>query len=836
MFRLGDFYEMFFEDAVTASKILQITLTARNKGSDQKAPMCGVPHHAVSGYISKLTRAGKKVAICDQITEPNGKGIVERDVLRVITPGTTFDENVLEGKSNNYVAAITLSKEIFAIAYADITTGEFRATELNNFKDFENELNRISPAECIASKNILELQSIKTLFSQINQTAVFPYEYTKDAASSLKENFQINSLESFGIADKNLAIMASAILVEYLKETQKTDLKNIQRINYYSASHYMQLDHSLLRNLEIFHTAKEGQKDGSLMWVLDQTVTSLGGRLIRKWILNPLLKKDEILERLNCVETFVKDSSLLRNLRDRLTQVMDLERLLSRLCLGTGNARDLVALNSSLKAVPDLKKLITELLPKIGEKLHDLGDLTNLIDRAIVETPPATTRDGGMIKEGFNAELDEIKSISTEGKFFIRDLQEREIKRSGINSLKIKFNTVFGYYIEVSKTNSENVPQDYIRKQTLVNAERFITQELKEYEDKVLNAEDKLKELEYKLFYDVRMEVVKEIVKIQEVADSIAKLDVISSLAFLAVKNNYVKPEISDENVLQINAGRHPVIEKVGNGFNFVANDCEMSDKKTFLLITGPNMGGKSTYLRQVALIALLAQIGSYVPAGMAKIGIVDRIFTRVGASDNLIRGQSTFMVEMTEAAYILNHATSKSLIILDEIGRGTSTYDGVSIAWAITEFIHDKIGAKTLFATHYHELIELAERLDKARNLSVAVRENEKEGVVFLYKIVDGGVDKSYGIEVAKLAGLPVEVVSRARGVLDELETKHIQKGRVNPDQMGLFVENKREHGNVKNENESIVKELSSLDINAITPLEAIQKLGDIKRKIQNP
>ncbi len=823
MFGMGDFYEMFFEDAVEASQILQITLTARNKGGDNKAPMCGVPYHAVDQYLPKLTKAGKKVAICDQLTEPNGKGLVERDVVRVVTPGTTFDDGLLDQKANNYVSCVVCGGDRYAFAYADVTTGDFKVSEFDSFSALTDEMGRVRAAECICDEGLVE---------QIKQGHVFPYVYVKDAESALKDYFEIKSLKGFGLEGRDLAVQAAGMLYEYLKETQKTDLKHIQGISYYDVSDFMPLDESCIRNLELFYTSR-GQKEGSLAWVLDHTVTSMGGRMIRNWLMHPLIKKAEIDARLKKVEVFVKDSSLLRAIREILDKLYDIERLLSRLSLGTGNARDLVAMKESLKTVPELKTLIKKLkeFKALNAGLHELKGLVELIEKAINDECPVSVRDGGMIASGYNNELDDLRSISTEGKTFIKNLQERESKQTGISSLKVKFNKVFGYYIEISKSNLDSVPEDYVRKQTLVNAERFITPELKEYEEKVLNAEDRIKELEYELFYGVRIEVVKELVKIQEVARAVAELDCYSTFAFNAEKNNYCKPEVLKNGDIFIKNGRHPVIEQVGLMTNFVPNNCEMEKENRFLLVTGPNMGGKSTYLRQVALIVLMVQIGSFVPASTARIGVVDRIFTRVGASDNLVAGESTFMVEMQEASYILNNSTERSLIILDEVGRGTSTYDGVSIAWAMTEYIHDHVGAKTLFATHYHELIELADNLEGAVNMSVAVRENEKEGVVFLYKVVAGGVDKSYGIEVAKLAGLPVDVVSRARGVLNELETKHISKGRVDPNQANMF-ENARRHGEVKKSHSAIMKDLEDLDINGLTPIEALHKLNEMKKR----
>jgi DNA mismatch repair protein MutS len=821
MFRMGDFYEMFFEDAVLASQILQIALTSRNKSTENKAPMCGVPYHAVDQYLQRLTKAGKKVAICDQMTEPTGKGIVEREVVRVVTPGTTFDESILDKKTNNYVACIVESNKMFSLSYADLTTGDFRVSEFDDFLSLKNELERINPAECICDE---------TIVPTIKQGHVFPYFYTKDAESSLKTHFEMNSLKAFGLENHHLAIQASGMLYEYLRDTQKTELKHIQKISFYERSDFMPLDESCIRNLEIFYTSR-GNKNGSLIATLDSSITPMGGRMLRNWILTPRLKKKEIDERLNKVDVFYKNSNLLRELREVLKGFFDIERIFSRLSLGTGNARDLISMKESLKQVTLLKNLIKERneFHEQIEQLHELNDLIIIIEKSIKEDSPISLRDGGIIKTGFNNELDALRSISTEGKTFIKNLQEREIKRTGIASLKVKFNRVFGYYIEISNSNLKSVPDDYMRKQTLVNAERFITPELKEYEEKVLTAEDKIKELEYELFYGVRMEVIKELKRILEIAKAIAEIDCYSSFAFNAEKHNYCKPIISEEYGIKIKNGRHPVIETINS--SFVPNDLELDNEKKILLITGPNMGGKSTYLRQIALIVLMAQIGSFVPAESAVIGLVDRIFTRVGASDNLSAGESTFLVEMQETSYILNHATERSLLILDEVGRGTSTYDGVSIAWAMTEFIHDQISAKTLFATHYHELIELADKLPNALNVSVAVRENDNEGVVFLYKIVEGGIDKSYGIEVAKLAGLPVGLVSRARGVLKELESKRISKKAIDPNQTNIF-ESTREHSAINESHKLIIDDLENLDINDITPLEALHKLDEIKKR----
>ncbi len=822
MFRLGDFYEMFFEDATEASKILQITLTARGKEQDKKVPMCGIPYHAIDPYLSKLTRAGKKVAICDQVTLPDGKGIVSREVIRVVTPGTTFDENIIEQKTNNYVVCIIAGKENFGFAYADITTGEFKSTEISNLKDLNSEIARINPAECICQEDLTP--KLAPLFS--SETCIFPHSYTNNPESQLKNFFNVSSLQVFGLEDKPCAITSTGMLLDYLKETQKNELKHLKSPVFYSISSFMPLDESLIRNLEIFWTNQGASKKGSLIEVLDETITPMGGRMLKNWLLHPLLNVNKINSRLEKVDLFVKNSLLLRDVRETLKDIFDIERLLSRLSLGTGNARDLNAMKQSLKAIPLLKNHISGKLDDINNQLECLQELVDLIERSIKEDAPQTVREGAMIKKGYNKELDELTYISVEGKTFLQNLQEKESKRTGISSLKVKFNKVFGYYIEISNSNLSSVPEDYIRKQTLVNAERFITPELKEYEEKILNAEQRIKELEYELFYEVRVAVVNEILKIQNNARMIGALDTLSSLAFVAIKNNYCKPEICEGDHLQIVGGRHPVVEQMTANNEFVPNDCMFDKDNRFLLVTGPNMGGKSTYLRQIAINVLMAQIGSFVPAEKALISPVDRIFTRVGASDNLSKGQSTFMVEMIETSYILNNATKKSLIILDEIGRGTSTYDGVSIAWAVSEFIHDELGSKTLFATHYHELMDLAESMQKGVNLSVAVKDTD-EGIVFLYKIVEGGVDKSYGIEVAKLAGLPFNVVDRARGVLKKLETETIEKSNISQNQKTLFVpEESREH-------REIISELGTLDINNMTPLKALEHLARIKNKL---
>lgn len=857
-FRLGDFYEMFFEDAIEASQLLQITLTARNKG-ENKAPMCGIPYHAANNYIGKLTRLGKKVAICEQLSDPNLPGIVNRDVIRVITPGTTLDDNILDQKTNNYVLAILENGNSgvpvgggandaspangagFSLAYADITTGEFMTTAIESVKELFTEIQRIGPTEIIVGKNLFESELIQSLKKSGDHSFIYQFESDK--------NVDADSMES----------TAADFLMAYLKSTQKTSLQHFQKIQPYDIADFMPLDEATLKNLELLTTMRENKKEGSLLWVIDRTITSMGGRLIRFFLTHPLVKKEQIQLRLDAVETFTRNQNLLGDLREILKSILDLERLLARLSLGQGNARDLVGLKNSLSAVPQIQNLLgggnAILLRQISDGIDPLQDLVELIGKAIVTEPPLAITDGGMIADGYNNELDDLKKISREGKQFIQKLQEEEIQRTGINTLKVRFNSVFGYYIEVSKAQSKNVPMDYIRKQTLVNAERFITPQLKEFEEKVLGAEEKIVAIEQKLFQEIRGQVVEHVARIQHTAKSIALLDVLCSFAFAALENNFCKPQISEPNgdtvgagcEIKIVGGRHPVVEKMSSNASFVSNDT-MLESGTLILLTGPNMGGKSTYLRQVALITLLAQIGSFVPAAEAKIGLVDRIFTRVGASDNLMRGQSTFMVEMQETANILSNATSRSLVILDEIGRGTSTYDGMSIAWAIMEYLHDKIGAKTLFATHYHELIALAEKLPHAANFSVAVKEEEsvdsrgivQSGIVFLYKILPGGVDRSYGIEVAKLAGLPTEIIAKARQILVDLEEGVLEQGiqkelndptkRVTKNQLGIF-ENGSEDQIIERQQKSLashpaLEDLKKMDINNLTPMEALKVL----------
>lgn len=841
LFRLGDFYEMFFEDALIGSKILGITLTSRTKGEGVRVPMCGVPFHAVDNYIAKLTRAGKKVAMCDQITEPNGKTLVERSVVRVITPGTTLDDNILNKKTNNYLACIVHGYDGFGFAYADVTTGDFFVSEFKNFDGIESEIARVTPAEIIVPSSLLDDVRVKKLYAVHSTISIFPYDLVLDPRAIISDHFGVKALQVFGLENKESGVFAAASLYEYLKETQKTALSHIEKISWKTTDDFMPLSNGTMRNLEIFSNVKGDR--GSLVHVIDKTLTAMGGRRLRNWMIHPLKNVKDIENRLDAVNELLGSASVLKDIRGVLVRVLDIERILSRLSLGASNARDLVALKESLLIVPELKRFLSwfksKFIGDVFEGLIELPQLIDLLDRAIIDSPPAIIREGGMIKNGFNPELDELRLISTEGKTFISEMQKREIERTGISSLKIKYNKVFGYYIEISKSNLKNVPMDYIRKQTLVNAERFITPELKEYEDKVLNSMERICELEYRIFEDLRKKVLENILDIKKIAESISLIDVVGGFSELALNENYCRPEISNENVINIKGGRHPIVESLNLARKFVPNDCFIDGNKNVLnLITGPNMGGKSVYIKQVALITYMAHIGCFVPAAKCQIGLVDEIFTRVGAHDNLSLGESTFMVEMMEAATILQKATDRSLIILDEIGRGTSTYDGVSIAWAICEYIHDHLKSKTLFATHYHELITLIDKLESGKNFSVAVSEkpaNSADGhaeLVFLYKVVEGGINKSYGIEVAKLAGLPKLVIMKARGVLEKLEEGIVDAGIKNHLASRAFSPNKEQIAMFDERDHKALEELRAVDTDRLTPIEALNKIHDLKEK----
>ena len=789
-YRLGDFYEMFFDDAKTASRELELTLTGKDCGQEERAPMCGIPFHAAESYIARLIEKGYKVAICEQLEDPKtAKGIVKRDVIRVVTPGTVIESNMLDEKKNNYIMSIYKKGIYFGLAVCDVTTGEFLSTKIednNNFALLLDEISKYNPAEIIVNKMLFnckeEIDEIKLRFkAYIN---CFDEEMFKKDAEHLIESYNFIDDSEKKIEDINeriLQIPAINGLLDYLNQTQKIKLEHINIIKMYSTSKYMSLNITSRRNLELTEKMNNKGKKGTLLWVLDKTYTSMGGRLLRKWINEPLIDVIEINKRLNAVEE-LKDNLIFRgDITDCLKRIYDIERLVGKIAYGNTNARDMISLKNSLKQLPYLKNILgtskSELLQNLYINLDELTDIHDLIEKAIVEDPPIAITEGGIIKLGYNEEVDELKNATTQGKNWLIELEAKEKEETGIKNLKVGFNKVFGYYFEVTKSYLNQVPDRYIRKQTLANCERYITEELNDLESKILGAEGKVVDLEYKLFIEIRSKIAVNIERLQKASNIVSILDVLTSFAIIAENLNYTKPEVNDEEIIDIQGGRHPVIEKMLPEGNFIDNDTYLDNATDRLsIITGPNMAGKSTYMRQVALITLMAQIGSFVPANSAKIGVVDKIFTRVGASDDLSMGQSTFMVEMMEVAEILREATEKSLVILDEIGRGTSTYDGLSIAWAVVEYIanKEKCGAKTLFATHYHELTELEAQIEGVKNYSIAVKE-KGEDVIFLRKIVKGGTDESYGVHVARLAGVPKEVTKRANEILRGLERKSV-------------------------------------------------------------
>ena len=856
-YRLGDFYEMFFEDALIASKELEITLTGKDCGLEERAPMCGVPFHAVDGYLNKLVSKGYKVAICEQLEDPKqAKGLVKRDVIRVVTPGTNLDAQALDESRNNYLMCIVCMEDRYGLSVADISTGEYLVTELDSEKKLLDEINKFSPSEIICNHSFyvsgVDIEDMKERL----HISIFSLDswYFDDAlcARNLMEHFHVSSLSGLGLDAYSCGIIAAGALLQYLIETQKTSIANLTALTPYSISKYMVLDSSTRRNLELCETLREKNKRGSLLWVLDKTKTAMGARMLRRYLEQPLIEKEEIMQRLDAVEE-LKDNAITREeLREYLNPVYDLERLISRISYQTANPRDLVAFKTSLSMLPHIKYIMkslqSPLLVQLQEEMDELADLFALVDTAIVDEPPISIRDGGFIKEGYNEEVDRLRHAKTEGKSWLAKLEAEEREKTGIKTMKVKYNKVFGYYLEVTNSYKDMVPDYYTRKQTLTNAERYITPELKELEETILGSEDKLTALEYDLYVEVRGKIADEILRIQKTAHAIAGVDVFASLALVAERGNYVKPSINEKGVLDIKNGRHPVVEKMIPNDMFIANDTYLDNGKSRIsIITGPNMAGKSTYMRQTALIVLMAQIGSFVPADAAKIGLVDRIFTRVGASDDLASGQSTFMVEMTEVANILRNATRNSLLILDEIGRGTSTFDGLSIAWAVVEYISNPklLGAKTLFATHYHELTELEGKLSGVNNYCIAVKENGDD-IVFLRKIIQGGADKSYGIQVAKLAGVPDMVIERAKELAEELTnadiTVHVQGGdaegqkvrkaktqkydQVDMDQMSLF-------DTVSDSD--VLKELQELEVSTMTPLDALNTLYRLQNKLKN-
>ena len=845
-YRLGDFYEMFFDDAITASRELEITLTGKDCGQAERAPMAGIPHHAAESYAAKLIEKGYKVAICEQLEDPKtAKGIVERGVIRILTPGTIVESNLLEEKKNNYIMSICKSGIYFGISVCDISTGEFYSCEIkdeNNFELLLDEIARFSPSEIIANSMMFECQEeldkIKERF-QIYMSR-FSDKFFSDEEGNLSLDYNIieNKKEITNLKERKLAVRSINALLEYLNETQMTSLEHINTITLYSISKYMSLDINARRNLEITEKMRDRSKKGTLLWVLDKTSTSMGGRLLRRWLNDPLLDVKEIQERLDAVKE-LKDNIILRgDAIETLKKVYDIERLAGKMAYGNANARDMITLKNSLQRLPDVKNVLAQCtsskLKELYEELDELKDVYELIEKSIVEDPPMTIKDGGIIKMGYDPEIDKLKTATTEGKNWIIKLEAEEKEKTGIKTLKIGYNKVFGYYIEVSKSFVSQVPDRFIRKQTLTTGERYITEELKTLENQILGAEEKVVNLEYNEFVKIREEIAKNIRRLQQSAKVVSTLDVLSSFAQVAEDMNYCMPTVTDNGIINIKDGRHPVIEKMLGVGNFVPNDTMLDKGENRLaIITGPNMAGKSTYMRQVALITLMAQIGSFVPATEAQIGVVDKIFTRVGASDDLSMGQSTFMVEMMEVATILKEATENSLVILDEIGRGTSTYDGLSIAWAVAEYIADKekCGAKTLFATHYHELIELADKQEGIKNYSIAVKE-KGEDIIFLRKIVDGGTDESYGIHVARLAGVPKIVTKRANEILRSLERKSMLSGKKPEKENKKVVEGQFDMFNYKLA--EIAHEIDKIDLNELTPIDALNILVKMKEKLK--
>ncbi len=844
-FRMGDFYETFYEDAKTCSKVLGLTLTSRSKGNNP-IPLAGVPYHAVEGYLKKMLQAGYRVAVCEQVEDPKtAKGVVKRDIVRIVTPGTLTDDILLDAKEDNYLCAVSLgTKKHAAISWVDISTGHFFVQELPEEKLLD-ELLRLSPAECLLADRRGELfeaetkkltREVKQLTSAIITERPSWYFDPYQARQRLLKHFGTATLEGFGIGDdEDDLIPPAGAIIEYLNETQKTTLGHIRNLKKISRRNFLQIDPASLRSLEILRTIRTESKKGSLLECLDQTITGMGARMFRSWLCMPLCKLTTIELRQDAVEEIKDADAKLADIRRLLTNISDTERIAARISTFRASPRDLVALAATLRQIPLLKEILQqfscELLMQLGDKCDSMDELADLLEAAIEPEPPSHVRDGGVIRAGFSEELDRLRSISRDGQSWLRNYQQQQAERAGIANLKVGYNKVFGYYIEVSHSAADKVPADYVRKQTIKNAERYITDELKEYETQALSAEEKALELEQQLFDQLRRQSAQYVGRLQALAETVAQCDCLAALAYLARRRNYIRPKITDGSQLVIQEGRHPVLAET-LGAEFVPNDVELGDGVgDILVITGPNMSGKSTYIRQVALLVLMAQTGSFIPAEDAEIGLVDRIFTRVGASDELVRGQSTFMVEMTETANIINNATDKSLVILDEVGRGTSTYDGLSLAWAITEYIANKLKCRTLFATHYHELTELSELFGNVNNCNVAVREWMDE-VVFLHKILPGGTDKSYGIHVAKLAGVPKTILDRSNEILEELEStfqkeatgEHLSRHKTKePDKDTLFVE----------KHKSVLEKLASTDVNNLTPIEAINLLNEIKNEI---
>ncbi len=878
-YRLGDFYEMFFEDANICSRELEIVLTGKNVGQEERAPMCGIPYHSVDSYLSKLVNRGYRVAICEQVEDPKAaKGIVKREVVRIVTPGTNINTQVLDETKNNYLMAIVHTTNAYGISIVDVTTGDYYVTEVDTERKLMDEIYKWSPSEIICNDTFfvsgVNIDAIKNM-GNLALSPLEPWYFDDELCiRALKEHFMVGTIDGLGLKDYTIGVIAAGCIMQFLRETQKSSLTHITKLTPYTYEKYMLLDSSTVRNLELTETIREKSKRGSLLWVLDKTKTAMGARLLRSYMEQPLIDYEMINQRLEAVSQ-LKDNMITREeIREYLNPIYDLERLMSKISYKSANPRDLVAFSSSLAMLPHVKVLMKELdstlLKDIYEELDTLEDIWQLIEASIAEEPPINVKEGGIIKEGYHEEVDRLRKAKTEGKDWLMDLETKEREATGIKNLKIRFNRVFGYYLEVTNSYKNLVPENWVRKQTLANAERYTTSELKDLEDIILGAEDKLFSLEYDLFSEIRDQISLEVRRIQQTAKAIAKIDVFASLALVAEQNNYAKPIMNTNGVLQIKNGRHPVVERMISHDMFVANDTLLDNKHNRIsIITGPNMAGKSTYMRQTALIVLLAQIGSFVPAETATISIVDRIFTRVGASDDLASGQSTFMVEMTEVANILRNATKNSLLILDEIGRGTSTFDGLSIAWAVVEHISNTqiLGAKTLFATHYHELTELEGRLEGVNNYCIAVKE-QGEDIVFLRKIVKGGADKSYGIQVAKLAGVPSSVLKRASEIVMELtgndlvlKAKNLSAPQETEEknsfvQETLFLEPLTQQGlqgdnssksrkKEKNTdqfslfsisgNDDIIMELRDLDIARLTPIDALNKIYQLQKKIKD-
>lgn len=857
-YRLGDFYEMFFDDAVQASKELELTLTGKNCGLKERAPMCGVPYHSVEGYLNKLVEKGYKVAICEQVEDPKqARGIVHREVIRIVTPGTNTNMQALDESKNNYIMSIVYLNGHYGLSIADVTTGDYYVTEVETEQKLSDEINKFAPSEIICNEAFymsgIDIEEIRARL-RVSISALEAWYFSDETASAtLQAHFKVNSVEGLGLKDYPYGTTAAGALLKYLYETQKNSMEHLSAIHPYTTGMFMVIDSSTRRNLELVETMREKQKRGSLLWVLDKTKTAMGARTLRSYVEQPLIERSEIERRYDAVEEINSRMIDREELREYLRPIHDLERLITRVTYQTANPRDLLALSSSIHMIAPLKKILDDfhspLLVQTQEEMDALEDIWQLIDASIEEEAPISVREGGILKNGYKEDIDKLREARTNGKTWLADIEKQEREETGIKNLKIKHNKVFGYYLEVTNSYKNLVPAHYVRRQTLANAERYITPKLKELEDMILGAEDKLVVLEYDYFCEIRKQIADQVVRIQQTAKAVAALDVLVSLAVVAEENHYCRPKLNENGIIDIREGRHPVVEKMISHEMFITNDTYLDHADSRIsIITGPNMAGKSTYMRQTALIVMMAQMGSFVPAKSADIGLVDRVFTRVGASDDLASGQSTFMVEMTEVANILRNATDNSLLILDEIGRGTSTFDGLSIAWAVVEHISNPklLGAKTLFATHYHELTELEGKLDNVNNYCIAVKE-KGDDIVFLRKIVKGGADKSYGIQVAKLAGVPESVIARAKEIVEELsahditeaakqitvkkpaarpEKKAAKMDTVDMEQISLF-------DTVKDD--TIIEELRNLDIRVMTPLDALNKLNELQNKVRN-